>query len=141
MKSVLAAEATVLFKFEPIRIVLFVLLCVVISLFALSAYQSDLDSCVISHFAAPPILFYLTFSHESVRVPPSRSSLFGQRKPCTEKRPARRGNSHYTTTRGLCQAFFYLFLKIISHTVFFRVGDFDFPFFITLRQVPQGRPR
>ena len=49
MKSVLAAELTVFLKFEPVRIILLVFLCVVVSLLALSAYESNLDSCIISH--------------------------------------------------------------------------------------------
>ena len=50
MKSVLAAEFAVLIKLYSVRIILFVFLRVVISLLALSAHQSDLNSCIISHF-------------------------------------------------------------------------------------------
>ena len=55
MKSVLAAETTELLQLKSIRIILLVFLCVIVSLLALGAYQSNLDSCVISHLAAPPI--------------------------------------------------------------------------------------
>ena len=50
MKSVLAAEPAVLLEFKSVRIVLFVLLCVIVSLLALCTNQSNLDSCIISHF-------------------------------------------------------------------------------------------
>ena len=50
MKSVLFAEAAVLVHFKSVRIVFLVLLCVVISLFALSASHSNLNS----HTLAPP---------------------------------------------------------------------------------------
>lgn len=49
MKSMFAAEAAILLHFEPVRIILFVLLCVIVSLLALAAHQSNLDSCVIGH--------------------------------------------------------------------------------------------
>ena len=49
MKSVLAAELAELLKLESVRIILLVFLCVVISLLALSAYESNFDSCIISH--------------------------------------------------------------------------------------------
>ena len=51
MKSVLAAEPAVLLELKSVRIVLLVLLRVVISLLALGAYQSNLNSCIISHLA------------------------------------------------------------------------------------------
>ena len=51
MKSVLAAEPAVLLKLKSVRVVLLVLLCVIVSLLALAANQSDLDSCIISHFS------------------------------------------------------------------------------------------
>ena len=49
MKSVLAAEFAVLLELESVRVVLLVFLCVVISLLALGAYESNFDSCIISH--------------------------------------------------------------------------------------------
>ena len=49
MKSVLAAEFAVLLELESVRVVLLVLLGVVVSLLALGACQSNLDSYVISH--------------------------------------------------------------------------------------------
>ena len=49
MKSVLAAEFAMLLKLKSVRVVLLVLVCVVVSLLALSAHQSDLDSYFISH--------------------------------------------------------------------------------------------
>ena len=51
MKSVLAAELAELLKLEPVRIILLVFLCVIVSLLALCAHESDLDSYVISHFS------------------------------------------------------------------------------------------
>ena len=57
MKSVLAAEPAILFKLKSVRVILFVFLRVIVSLLALGAYQSYFDSCIISHFAAPPIKF------------------------------------------------------------------------------------
>ena len=50
MHSVLAAEAAVLVHLKSVRVVLLVLLCVIVSLLALGAYQSNFDSCIISHF-------------------------------------------------------------------------------------------
>ena len=50
MKSVLVTESAVLLHLKSVRIVLLVLLCVVISLFALSASHSNLNS----HTLAPP---------------------------------------------------------------------------------------
>lgn len=49
MKSVLAAESAVLFDLESVRIVFLVFLCVVISLLAFGANESNLDSYIISH--------------------------------------------------------------------------------------------
>ena len=49
VKSVLAAEFAVLLELKSVRVVLLVLHCVVVSLLALSADQSDLDSYFISH--------------------------------------------------------------------------------------------
>jgi hypothetical protein len=48
----LLAELAVLVHFQSVGVVLLVLHCVVISLFALSASQRNLDS----HFAAPPVI-------------------------------------------------------------------------------------
>ena len=56
MQSVLAAEFAILVHLKSVRIVLLVLGCVVISLLALGADQSNLDSCVISHSLVPPML-------------------------------------------------------------------------------------
>ena len=49
MKSMLAAMLAILIHLKPIRIVLLVFLAVVVSLLALCANHSNLDSCVISH--------------------------------------------------------------------------------------------
>ena len=49
MKSVLAAEAAELIHFKSVRVILLVLFCVVISLLAFGANESNLDSCIISH--------------------------------------------------------------------------------------------
>jgi len=45
----LAAMLAILFHLKPIGIVFLVFLAVVVSLLALCAYHSNLDSCVISH--------------------------------------------------------------------------------------------
>ena len=63
MQSVLAAEFAILVHFKSVRIVFLVFVCVIISLLALGADQSNFDSCVISHFGtshfkfttAPPV--------------------------------------------------------------------------------------
>ena len=60
MRGMLAAELAILHEFQSVRIIFLVFLRVVISLFALRASQSNLDSCVIRHLAAPPIInFYV----------------------------------------------------------------------------------
>ena len=64
MKSVLAAEPAVFLKFNSVRVILLVFLSVIVSLLALCTNESDLDSCVISHFSAPPIK--ILFGHRGV---------------------------------------------------------------------------
>ena len=49
MNSVLAAELAVLAELKSVGRVLFVLLCVVVSLLAFGAGESDLDSLFVSH--------------------------------------------------------------------------------------------
>jgi len=49
VQGMLAAEAAVLVHFQSVGIVLLVFLCVVVSLLALTANQSNLDSCFTSH--------------------------------------------------------------------------------------------
>ena len=49
MSRVLTTETAVFLQLDSIRVILFVFLRVIISLLALSAYQSDLDSYVIRH--------------------------------------------------------------------------------------------
>ena len=44
VKSVLAAEPTVLLHFKSVRVIFLVLCCVIVSLLALCAYQSYFDS-------------------------------------------------------------------------------------------------
>lgn len=44
MQGVLAAETAVLIEFESVRVVLLVLLCVIVALFAFTAGKSDLYS-------------------------------------------------------------------------------------------------
>ena len=56
MQSVLAAEFAILVHLKSVRIVLLVFGCVIISLLALGADQSNFDSCVISHSLVPPML-------------------------------------------------------------------------------------
>ena len=50
MESVFAAEFAIFLEFKSVGIVFLVLFCVVVSLFALCAGESYLDSYVISHF-------------------------------------------------------------------------------------------
>ena len=58
MKSVLFAEAAMLFELESVGVVFLVLFRVVVSLLALGANQGNLDSCFISHvFRHLPLLF------------------------------------------------------------------------------------
>ena len=68
--GVLATEFAILHEFQSVRVIFLVFLCVVISLLALGACQSNLDSCVIRHLAAPPIKIFLTLQR-SACVPPS----------------------------------------------------------------------
>ena len=56
MQSMLAAEFAILVHLKSVRIVLLVFGCVIISLLALGADQSNFDSCVISHSLVPPML-------------------------------------------------------------------------------------
>ena len=73
MKSVLAAEPAELIHLKSVRVILLVFLCVVISLLALAANQSDLDSCFISHFVRHlPLNFLLDLA---ICVPPSESGV------------------------------------------------------------------
>ena len=55
MLRMLAAVLAVLHEFQSVRVIFLVFLCVIISLLALGACQSNFDSCIISHLAAPPI--------------------------------------------------------------------------------------
>jgi hypothetical protein len=66
----LAAEFAVLHELQSVGVIFLVFLCVVISLLALGAGESNLDASVISHLAAPPMLIYL-IEQGSIRVPPS----------------------------------------------------------------------
>ena len=49
MKSVLFAERAMFLELESVRIVFLVLFRVIVSLLALGANESHLDSCIISH--------------------------------------------------------------------------------------------
>ena len=70
MHGVLATEFAVLHELQSVGVIFLVFLRVVVSLFALGASQSNLDSCVIRHLAAPPIIIYLTsFGKTSVYLP------------------------------------------------------------------------
>ncbi len=53
MERMLTARGTVLVELDTIRIVLFVLHCVVIATLALCARQRNFDS----HLSAPPLVF------------------------------------------------------------------------------------
>ena len=55
MNRMLAAKLAILHEFQSVRVIFLVFLCVVISLLALGACESNLDSSVIRHLAAPPI--------------------------------------------------------------------------------------
>jgi hypothetical protein len=71
MKRMLAAKLAILHEFQSVRVIFLVFLCVVISLLALGACESNLDSSVIRHLAAPPILNLFDPSDREIRVPPS----------------------------------------------------------------------
>ena len=66
--GVLATEFAILHEFQSVRVIFLVFLCVIVSLFALGASESNLDSCVIRHLAAPPII---NFTPWGQCVPPS----------------------------------------------------------------------
>ena len=75
MKSVLTAEFAVLFQLKPVGIILLVLFCVVVSLLAFCANESNLDSYIISHdLSAPPVL-NLPDAAAPAFVPPSAAVL------------------------------------------------------------------
>ncbi len=57
MKSVLTAKLAVFLQLKSVRVVFLVLLRVVISLLALSTYQSNFDSCIISHVSGTSHFF------------------------------------------------------------------------------------
>ena len=76
MKCVLAAEPEVLLQFKSVRVILLVFLRVIVSLLALGAYQSDLDSCIISHISGTSHFKLFTVYHkQTVCVPPSPNSV------------------------------------------------------------------
>ncbi len=50
MNGMFFAERAILFQLQPFRVVLFVFYVIVISLFALSAFECDLRSVYGSHF-------------------------------------------------------------------------------------------
>ena len=55
VKRVFAAELAVLHELQSVGVIFLVFLCVIVSLLALGACESDLDARLISHIAAPPI--------------------------------------------------------------------------------------
>lgn len=69
MGGMLPAERAVLLHLETFRIVLLVLHCVVVSLLALGAYESNLDSLLIGH-ALRHLLFCDDLTLRSVYLPP-----------------------------------------------------------------------
>jgi hypothetical protein len=111
MKSVLAAEFAVLIKLYSVRIILFVFLRVVISLLALSAHQSDLNSCIISHFFGTSIFkifdrIILTEGNDlCTSLTEQRATVpfgYGAYR-CATKKACPQRYTHYTTFGGSCQ--------------------------------------
>ena len=128
MKSVLAAEATVLFQLKSVRVILLVLFRVIVSLLALGAYQSDLDSCIISHISGtshfklfdPSKERPVYLPHRAAVVRAFRLGAFGQHEKAYSQRCI-----HYITFRFLCQVFFYF---ILNFFYFFCVFSFFLAF-------------
>ena len=122
--GVLATEFAILHEFQSVRVIFLVFLCVVISLLALGACQSNLDSCVIRHLAAPPIIFYLTFLGRNARVPPSernrtthdgwRIARFLHAKMRTTKKPFDRGRDIIPHFGHAVKSFFKLFPSLFQ---------------------------
>ena len=55
MKRVLTTELAVFHELQSVRVILLVFLCVIVSLLALGACESNFDASIIRHLAAPPI--------------------------------------------------------------------------------------
>ena len=120
MNRMLAAKLAILHEFQSVRVIFLVFLCVVISLLALGACESNLDSSVIRHLAAPPIGILFDLSDGEIRVPPSPKGVarslirvahratVAMRFPFllkvrTTKKPFCRGKNYYITTCPACQ--------------------------------------
>ena len=118
MKSVLAAESAVFLQFKPIRIILLVLFCVIVSLLALGADKSDLDSCVISHIFRH-LLLNLLDRTQATRVPPSRRqwpSLSGWRR-AQQKSPLAEVISMIAQKPLSVKRFLQIFLRIFIYYI------------------------
>ena len=114
MKSVLAAELAILFKFQSVRIILLVLLCVVVSLLALCADKGYFDSCFISHDFGTSHFRFL-FDCLAVCVPPSEKVVTFCAQD-TKKKPFFRGKEiipHFTwLVKGFDKIFSSIFIYI-----------------------------
>ena len=111
MKSVLAAELAILVKFQSVRIILLVLLCVVVSLLALCADKGYFDSCFISHdFGTSHVDFYLT--ELTVCVPPSER-LYPFAHRTRKKSPFTEVRKLYHILQGLSRVLTKFFLLCI----------------------------
>ena len=108
MKSVLAAKLAVFLKLKSVRVVLLVFLRVIISLLALGAYESNLDSCIISHVSGTShfLLFDPCGITEESCVPPSSGSSVSSAHIDTTKKPTRRGRDIIPHLILLCQGLF-----------------------------------
>ena len=81
----LFTELTVFAYFNSFAVVLFIFESIVISLFAFSAYESNFDSCIISHATGTSIFNYLT-AFNAICVPPSSAAALFVAKICATKK-------------------------------------------------------
>ena len=114
MKSVLATESAILLELKSVRIIFLVLLCVVVSLLALRAHKSYLDSYIISHDCGTSHFKIFDSGVTGVRVPPSGMTMcpaeFGADK-AQQKKPTHRGRIIIPLRKGLVNSFFEIWQK------------------------------
>ena len=115
-----AAEAAILLHFEPVRIILFVLLCVIVSLLALAAHQSNLDSCVIGHLFFGTSLINLPERFTSGVRTSLRAQFLGAGK--LKKSPDHRGRVIIPLIYPRVKAFFHIILTIAFYPPDFAEG-------------------
>ncbi len=131
VQGVLTTETAVLVHFKSIRSIFLVFLCVVITLFALSACQCDFDSCFISHVSAPPIIIWV-LPHSFARIVqylPRRKEdqalhcLFAILR--AKKEPLYLRYKHFSTIIEACQVLFVSFLKKFIFYIFYLIISLD----------------